>query len=288
MIKEDSLVEIYQLFNNSKIRTYQHGYDKIGTNWYYNKRRDPYNRLYIITTGEGYLESPVKKIPLTVGNAYFIPRDVTYTMGTKTNIGMFWVHFDLELYPGFDMGDSKNCVEIIPYLMDENDPVCSIIYSRNPGDILILKSRILYICGLFLNSFEKSYGKDYKLIQKYKLIFPYFWEKIDANLPISNLSDIMGMSYTTFYRHFNTDFGCSPKDFMQNKVIQKASHLLIHSTKPTKEIAANLGFHEASYFSKLFKKRTGKSPSLYRKEFLYIPEIAGKKPVWDTNVSGNE
>lgn len=283
MIEEQRLASIYQIVNNSKLKIYQHGFVKT-KDWYYHQRKDPYNRIYIITSGEGYLKNKRGKWSLKEGYAYFIPRDKIFTMGSDSEIEMFWIHFDLELFPGIDMGDRLRELKTVSMTLDKDDFLIQTLYSLKPGDMLNFKGRILGFCGTFLNLDQKNAEKDYILLQKYRNIFPYFSSNININHAVSDFSQKLGMSYPSFYRHFYKDFGCSPKEFQQKKVLQKACHLLIHSKKSTKEIAAELGFQEASYFSRFFKQKTGDSPLKYRKEFLYIPEIAGKSPFWETDL----
>lgn len=54
--------------------------------------------------------------------------------------------------------------------------------------------------------------------------------------------------------------------WIAEKTITEARTLLQHSTASVKEIAGQLGFTEATHFSNYFKKQTGTTPVLYRKE----------------------
>ncbi|WP_408606961.1 helix-turn-helix domain-containing protein [Geosporobacter subterraneus] len=48
--------------------------------------------------------------------------------------------------------------------------------------------------------------------------------------------------------------------------IEKAKELLVSNSAKTYEIAAMVGFEDPSYFSYVFKKYTGQSPNLFRKQ----------------------
>lgn len=53
-----------------------------------------------------------------------------------------------------------------------------------------------------------------------------------------------------------------------NKVrLEKAMELLLTTGESISEISANVGYSDQSYFTKVFKKHTGISPSQYRKQF---------------------
>ena len=62
--------------------------------------------------------------------------------------------------------------------------------------------------------------------------------------------------------------GMSVSKYIQSEIILKAKRLLIHSNATIQEIADRLGINDYAYFSKLFTKTTGVSPSLFRRRNL--------------------
>ena len=58
--------------------------------------------------------------------------------------------------------------------------------------------------------------------------------------------------------------GSSAKDHIHSYLIEKAKTALLNSTSSVSEIAFSLGFDYPQHFSKLFKTKTGISPSKYR------------------------
>lgn len=58
--------------------------------------------------------------------------------------------------------------------------------------------------------------------------------------------------------------GKTAKEHVNLKLIDKAKNQLLNSNTSIKSMAYDLGFESPQYFSKLFKKRTGLSPSEYR------------------------
>jgi YesN/AraC family two-component response regulator len=55
-------------------------------------------------------------------------------------------------------------------------------------------------------------------------------------------------------------------EYVQILRIQRAKYLLRHTAKTIVEISEEVGIPEPFYFSKIFKKITGKQPSKYRQE----------------------
>lgn len=59
--------------------------------------------------------------------------------------------------------------------------------------------------------------------------------------------------------------GISPKNYIQNKIIQEAKLLLSYTTLSISEVANNLHFEDPSYFIRLFRKHTHLTPLQYRR-----------------------
>jgi AraC-like DNA-binding protein len=53
-------------------------------------------------------------------------------------------------------------------------------------------------------------------------------------------------------------------ELIRERVVKEAKWELLHTVKPIKEIATDLGFDDFFYFSRLFKRATGCSPSFFR------------------------
>jgi AraC-like DNA-binding protein len=71
----------------------------------------------------------------------------------------------------------------------------------------------------------------------------------------------LGVSYETFRKRFRTRFGLSPQQYRIRRVMQLAAVLLTEERLSVKETAARVGFGDPYYFSRTFRKVTGRSPS---------------------------
>jgi AraC-like DNA-binding protein len=53
-------------------------------------------------------------------------------------------------------------------------------------------------------------------------------------------------------------------ELIRDRVLKQARWELLHTTRPVKQIAAELGYDDELYFSRLFKRATGYSPTFFR------------------------
>jgi AraC-like DNA-binding protein len=73
------------------------------------------------------------------------------------------------------------------------------------------------------------------------------------------------MSYAHFRRVFKQQSGLSPYQYHLQLRIHRAREMLHSTTLAVGQVAARLNFPNPYYFSKIFKKKTGMSPSLWRR-----------------------
>jgi transcriptional regulator GlxA family with amidase domain len=83
----------------------------------------------------------------------------------------------------------------------------------------------------------------------------------------------------TLKRRFKRATGLALIDYLQNLRIEEAKSLLESSERPVDEISYEIGYEDASFFRRLFKRRTGIAPAQYRRAFKPIravPSRSGK------------
>ncbi len=107
---------------------------------------------------------------------------------------------------------------------------------------------------------EKSYGDKMSI----RLIH-YMSENIDKQLTSRDFATYVGLSESYLYRCFFKEMGIAPSGYFMNLKVKKACVLLRDTNLLIKDIALKLGYKEQFYFSKIFTKVMGVSPSNYRK-----------------------
>lgn len=83
---------------------------------------------------------------------------------------------------------------------------------------------------------------------------------------LSNEIKELGFSRQQIAEMFKQEYGLTPKNYIDSLRIEKTKKLLTHTTDEIIDIAYSVGFNSISTFYRIFKKHTGKSPSVYREE----------------------
>ena len=92
-------------------------------------------------------------------------------------------------------------------------------------------------------------------------------ERLYKRFSVGELCSLVNYSQAYVRRVFKKYTGETVYDYVKRRKISCAKALLAHSCLTAAQIAARLGYPDANYFSTLFKKETGVSPSLYRKQY---------------------
>ncbi|MBQ7820726.1 MAG: helix-turn-helix transcriptional regulator [Clostridia bacterium] len=84
------------------------------------------------------------------------------------------------------------------------------------------------------------------------------------SLSLKEMADMCSMSEYHFLREFKRIEGKTPHEYIVSSAIERAK-LMLDTGMKINEIAGELGFADPLYFSRVFRKYTGMSPSEYRK-----------------------
>jgi AraC family transcriptional activator of pobA len=176
-----------------------------------------------------------------------------------------------------------------PFLLD---PLNSNVINFTPDAKERVKSVFAHLYQLLHNTDEP---RDTEIILAYmntlltEFNSAYFEQGKQGNLPNSKLSkyiafklavethlteqnDVqtiagkLAMTTSSLYSVVKEYSGVSPKEWMTNRLMLEAQRKLQYSTLSVKELAYELGFNDPDYFSRLFKKNTGKSVSAFLAE----------------------
>lgn len=85
--------------------------------------------------------------------------------------------------------------------------------------------------------------------------------------PVETMIARSGLSVRNFARRFQKATGHAPLAYVQNVRIERAKQLLENSVEAIDEISAAVGYEDASFFRRVFKRTVGLRPADYRRKF---------------------
>ena len=113
---------------------------------------------------------------------------------------------------------------------------------------------------LFENAIHIDYGE---LVDK---AVEYIEENISEPITIERLSNELFVSKNKLYDGFHSYFDCTVNEYITRRRIEVAKKLLVSTDRSAEDIASSVGLKNYCYFSKLFKRRVGMTPSKYRNQ----------------------
>lgn len=121
---------------------------------------------------------------------------------------------------------------------------------------------LTYLSRLYTEQFEGNpFSTDKLLLTSYR-------DKIDEHFrelhQVSEYASLLNVSAGYLSEVVKAQSGKSAITHIHERLVLEARRLLFHTQQPLKEIAFDLGFSDASYFNRFFKRETDVTPAEYR------------------------
>ncbi len=89
---------------------------------------------------------------------------------------------------------------------------------------------------------------------------------VEEDISVKNITESLYISKAYLSELFKEATGITLSEYISMVKIERAKYLLLTSSMKAYEIADALGYNDHEYFSKVFKKSTGLSPTVFRRE----------------------
>lgn len=242
--------------------------------WHSIMHRHPHAELFFCLDGRGELQIAKERIPLSKGDVFLINAGVEHTEHSSPEeqlsyivIGVSGIRFLLkEEMSGQQrfclIQGENNAAEFEPYFEDlirevsqKKDGYLGI--SLNILNILLAKisrSMQLEIASSTPVNDTLNCEEIKQLIdENYAQPITLEWLAAHAHISKYHLSHL-----------FRRQYQISPIQYLNKRRLQEAEYFLTHTSHSLSEIGNMIGFSSASYFTQVFKRCTGLSPSEFR------------------------
>ncbi len=235
-------------------------------------------RQYILiycVEGEGWFLLDNQKHVVRQFQFFILPKGYAHSYGSNADNPwtIYWLHFDGEHARFFAQGFDKptdispsinSRIEERIELFDEIFSTLSKGYSKN--NLIYATTSLFHFLGSmkFLGEYRensKTPEKNQKIID---VVVHYMKENIERKLTLLEIADQAGFSSSRFSLLFQKETGYPPLKYFNQLKIQKACHYLDFTDMKINQISPKLGFEDAFYFTRMFTKIMGVSPTDYR------------------------
>lgn len=142
---------------------------------------------------------------------------------------------------------------------------------KNKWRELSIRSEVLNIITLLCSEhselFDNGLLDNASLLLAVKRAIGHIHSKYQSELSLDGICSLVGLSKFYFSREFRRITGYSIANYISLTRLEKAKLLLTESDSSVSEIATACGFYDQSYFTRIFKKKIGITPTEYRRSY---------------------
>jgi len=225
--------------------------------------------------GSGWIESAHQRQKVVPNQFVILPKGEAHAYGSELNKvwTIYWIHFDGEsaglLAEGIQKPTSINPendsrIQERLLLFEEIYATLKNGYSKN--NLHYSSTCLFHFLGSlkYLGAYRESASTNQIQADLTEKAIHFMRENTHRKLAIKEVADYVGWSVSHFSSSFHKKTGFSPVNYYSQLKIQQACHYLDFTDFKINQIALTLGMADPLYFSRIFTKTMGISPSKYR------------------------
>ena len=260
------------------------------TGWEHQGRKLPFHLLVFMIDGKAVFTTSEHEIEVSDGDWILIPQDTHYAAKTDSSCEYYFFHFKGELAESDVIPDAACCdwgfgyskepredetkeaasCFLSPYMSFPEykhllSPYCSrlhhYLYVTEPEAEyefqLVFLQLLLELSRLLRGEVSSTMN-----VVVNKIVY-YIHENLSVPMTTDSLAEHFGISKSYLMKLFKQTFNTSVLGYINRVKMEYAAQLLRTSVMNISEVAEFLGYEDQAYFSRIFKKYFGQSPSKF-------------------------
>ncbi|RLU01727.1 MAG: AraC family transcriptional regulator [Ketobacter sp.] len=230
------------------------------------------NLLMYCSEGRGQVNANGTVSEVNPGDLILLPKGTShdYQAAADHPWTLRWVHFAgakaLDYIANLGVADSVSVVSVgqHPKIISDFDALFSVRETGYNMKALIHASQTLKQSLTYLAILISSQSQQARQPINLETIQTLMMANLSGELDLDALANAAHLSKYHFSKRYKALTGYSPIQHFIHLKMERACYLLDIGNQPISHVAAELGYEDPQYFSRLFKKVTGLSPRQYR------------------------
>lgn len=229
--------------------------------WILDEHTHNYVEMIYFLNGEAQIKTNTGETSLTLYDILVHPANVPHReyvdLHKRQEIInlMICIDTDFDIKDSFVLKDSTGNIRHIFRMIDYHFSTSDLLHEE-------LENNLITILITYLRkSAQELSCSEYNIIDK---IIEYVQENYMSDLRVKDLADYIHVSESYLSRILMSHIGISPMKYVNSVRIENAKQIL-KTDMPIEQISSLVGFAEPKYFSTVFKRETGVTPSAFRK-----------------------
>jgi AraC-like DNA-binding protein/mannose-6-phosphate isomerase-like protein (cupin superfamily) len=239
--------------------------------------RDDYHLFFLMEKGKLSFEIDFKKYNLNTFSVIYIHPNQVHRLGAFENVtASFWAINNENLNPEY-LKILEDITPVKPLVLSNetfsiiSEAVSLCIKLSERKHELLHQSMLKDSCNTLVALVASQYleqSKSTDTLSRFEIINKAFKTLLERNFITSKkpaeYAKTLNISTAYLNECVKNTSGHSVSYHIQQRIILEAKRLLYHSDKSVKEIASELGYEDAAYFSRMFNKVTGMTSLTFR------------------------
>lgn len=233
-------------------------------------------QVVYITAGRGVFECErIERVEVGAGDVFILFPGIRHAYHPLREVGWheYWVGFSGEhAYRLWHNGLFRperpvHHIGLNHEVMADYEQIVRLCRQQTPGFQVRLGALVLQLLAHIhaIESSSRTATGDSDLVQQARRIMQ---EHLDAGIEVEAIATQVGVGYTRLLEIFRQYTGLTPYQYFLQLRMHRAKELLQNTGLSIKEVAALMNFENQYYFARLFRKKTGMSPSQWRRGSL--------------------